>query len=638
MVTKGSTLQLNARRVRSDVHSFEEALGALEWNKAVEHYPGPFLDGFRIPNSPVFDQWMDRERAKLRRLYRDALESLARDTDSRGEFREGIRWWRTLYDEAPYDSGVVLELIEALARSGKRAEALRVAKEHANRLEADYGTTPDRRLDRVIRSLRAPEAPRPIATPGPRTPRCQVVVVLPFERLGAEAADDAFADGLHHDLLTRLSRSGNLKVISRTSVLRYRARERSIPALARDLGAGTVVEGSIQKAGDRVRLYVQLVDTTDDTHLWAERYDRRLTPRDLFDIQEELVERIAESLRTELQSVTAPERESSRPMPTEDLEAYRLHAHGRFRLDERTESGMRAALAHFERASELDPAYAEAKVGVADALILLHEYGYEAAEPALQRAEAAARHAIELDPELAGAHASLGLLHEARMAGPDALAYLERAVELQPSYADAHNWLSWTNQLLGRAEAALRSAERAVELNPLSAESVSNLSVSLVMEGRPEEALAEARRGRELQPNWGTAIFYEALALFDLGYYTEAGRILEDRPVPWAEHGPEATVALVHAIQGDEEVARRTLDAFAKEQKWVAAGLLHAAFGEAEEALAALGRVSRWSYWPTLTVHHYYPAVLGPLRRDPRFGAIVDAVRGAWGMLPGSTG
>ncbi len=632
VVSEGAALRLNHRRVRSDVYAFEEALEDQEWDLAVEHHRGPFLDGFWLPDSPAFDQWMDQERARLHRRLRDALESLARDAEARGDLRDGIHWWRRLRDEVPHDSSVAVELVERLARAGDRVAALRAAEEHTHRLASDYGMTPDPRLDHVVGPLRAPDARRPEPTPAPTSPQRHVVAVLPFERLGAEAADDAFADGLHHDLLTRLSRAKDLKVISRTSVLRSRAQQRSMPALARDLGAGTVVEGSIQKAGGRVRLNVQLVDATDDTHLWAEHYDRELTARGLFDIQEELVERIADSLQAELRSVTAPGQGYTRPMPTEDLQAYRLHAHGRFRLDERTESGMRAALAHFERAGGLDPGYAEAHVGVADALILLHEYGYEEAAPALERAEEAALRAIGLDPGLAGAHASIGLLHEARRAGPQAIEYLQRAVELQPSYADAHNWLSWTSQLLGRAEAALRSAERAVELNPLSAESVSNLSVSLVMNGRPEEGLQEARRGRELQPGWGTAIFYEALALFDLGYFGEAARLLEDLPVPWAGHGPEATGALIHAVEGHERLARRALESFAKRGNWAAVGLLHAAFGEPDQALDALGRVQRWSYWPTLTVHHYYPAVLGPLRRDPRFKSIVGAVREAWGM------
>ncbi len=660
LISEGSTLRLNAERVRSDLEDFEEALVSDEWEAAIRHYRGPFLDGFWLPESPPFDQWMDRERAQLRRQYREALETLARQAASQGEPREAIRWWRHLRDEAPHDSGVALALMEALAETGNRAAALQVAERHAALLESEFGTEPDPRIAEAVRTIQRPAPPagetgtaatgtNPDLSEGPAPPSPKgrpatarerhpppdrrVVAVLPFERLGAEADDDAFADGLHHDLLTRLSGEGELKVISRTSVLRSRARGRSIPELARELGVGTVVEGSVQKAGDRVRLNVQLIDVADDTHLWAERYDRELTARNLFDLQEELAERIANSLHSKLRGPRPLTRGPPGSTPTEVLEAYRCHAHGRYRLDERTEDGMRAALAHFQRAAELDPEYPEAQVGVADALTLLHEYGYEGAAPALAQAEAAARHAIELDPGLAGAHASIGLLHEARREGPEAIRSLERAVELQPSYADAHNWLSWASQLLGRAEGALASARRAVELNPLSAESVSNLSVSLTMNGHPEEGLHEAQRGRELQPGWGTTIFYEALALFDLGRYGEAGRLLEGQAVPWAGCGPEATVALVHAIEGDASEARRAMEEFRERGEHAAVGLLHAAFGEVEAAMEAFRAVEVWDYWPTLTMHHYYTAVLGPLRRDPRFEPVMARVRGAWGLL-----
>jgi tetratricopeptide (TPR) repeat protein len=213
-----------------------------------------------------------------------------------------------------------------------------------------------------------------------------------------------------------------------------------------------------------VRLNVQLIDAASDGHRWAETYDRELTAANLFDIQSELAEKITGSLRATLTPAEA--RRAMQQMPTENLDAYRLYAHGMEDLDGRTDAGMRQALDFFRQATMHDPDYVLAWVGVADALTLLCEYGYASAEEMLPEAEQAVQRALALDPQSGEAHASRGLLHEARREGPAAVRELERAVELQPSYASAYNWLSWTNQLLGRAGVARKHSERAVALDP----------------------------------------------------------------------------------------------------------------------------------------------------------------------------
>ena len=630
--SQAGRLALDPARVGSDLADFEGALDRGEPADAVKHYRGPFLDGFRPPDSHAFEFWMDQEQDRVERRYREALEALADDAQAREQPRSAARWLHELARRQPFDSGITVRLMEALEASGNRGAALRIAEEHTTLLRREFGTEPAQAVRELTRRLRAsPSTPQANGEDGggKRTPEPDryALAVLPFEALGHGDETEIFASGLHHDLLTRLSREGDLRVISRTSVLGHREAGRSIPEIARTLGVGMVVEGAVQQIGERVRLNVQLIDVSDDVHLWAETYDRELTARSLFDLQTELAERITGSLRAELMPTP---RETS--IPTMNLEAYRLHAQGRARLDERTEIGMRAAVRHFDEAINRDPSFAPARVGLADALILLHEYGYEPAEPALGRAEEAARTAIKLDEGDAGAHASLGLLHEARRDGPAAIRELGRAIELQPGYADAHNWSSWTSQLLGRAEGALAHARRAVELNPLSAESVSNLSVSYLMNRDPETALAEAQRARELQPDWSTSVFYEALALFDLGRFPEVIDRLDGLPVPWVERGPEAAVALSLAISGDDAAGRTWLARFEREGEWVGAGLLHAAFGRVDEAFEAFESVDQWSYWPTLALHHYFPSVLDPLRRMPRFRPILERVFHAWGL------
>ena len=547
VVSEGKDLRLNHARVSCDVGAFEEALeqGALE--EAVEEYRGPFLDGFWIPDSPEFDQWMDGERARLASRYQEALESLA---------------------------------------------------------EAAQG------LD-------------------PRT-----VAVLPFEDLGSEEGGELFASGLHQDLLTRLSRSDELRVISRTSVLQYVDVTRPVREIARELGAGTVVEGGLQRVGERVRLNVQLIDGRTDEHRWAEIYDRQITADSLFEIQSDLAERIARSLKTEL--VPGPGSMEQKEPPTRSLEAYRLQVQGRARLDERTREAMRQAVQDFRAALEADPEYPHAWIGLADALTVLHLYGYAdgRGEASLSEAEAAARRALELDSEMGEAHASLGLLHEARCRGPAAVAAYRRAVALNPSYADAHNWLSWMHQLLGRPEEALAASRQAVELSPLSLEAVGNLAMTQLYCGDPVTALREIRRIRELEPEESSAIFSEALILHRLGRIPEAKDRLRGLSVPWTGSGPRSTLAVLEAVSGEVESARGALAGFESEGNHFAVGVVRGALGDGDGALDVLEGMRDWGFWPTLVMHYHFPRVLAPLRADARFGGIMERVHEFWGLEP----
>ncbi|MGI9190020.1 MAG: adenylate/guanylate cyclase domain-containing protein [Longimicrobiaceae bacterium] len=462
----------------------------------------------------------------------------------------------------------------------------------------------------------------------------RALAVLPFENLSGTKEADSLAAGLHNDLLTELSKISELTVISRTSVRGYTGTDKPMSAIARELGVGTVVEGTVQSAGDRVRLNVQLIDARLDTQRWAERYDRELTTENLFDIQNELTDRIIRSLRAEIVG-----KRQARPAkrPTGDLEAFRLAAEGRTHLDRRTESGMRRAVELFRRAVERDPEYAQAWVGFADALLLLMAYGYESPDRFSSRAEDATRRALELAPDLAEAYEARGLLHTVHQEGPEAIRDFEKAVELRPGYAEAHNRLSWHHLLLGHDPAlALESARRSVELNPLSAEALCNLSLSYLADGDGDRALAEARRAVELSPGYGTVRFYEALSLYHLERFEEAMGILEQLDEVWAGAGPMATYALAQLASGREMEARRQIDRLEGTRDFFALGLVYAALGDLEDAFAAFQRVDRVWYWPALAVHHYYGEVWAPLRSDPRYDELLEMVKRSWGVVGSS--
>jgi TolB-like protein/Flp pilus assembly protein TadD len=461
--------------------------------------------------------------------------------------------------------------MEAHESSGNRAEALRMAQRHVQLLEDEFGTSPDPQLTAFADRLKqaadppaidttapVPERRKEDGAASPGLPSRNAIAVLPFANLSGAADVDPFAAGLHDDLLTELSRIGGLTVIARTSVLCYRDSRRPVGEITRELGVGSVVEGAVQSCDGRLRVNVQLIDGHSEGHLWAERYDRELSTDSLFDIQSDLVEKIVGSLRSEL--AAAPVRTPPAAVrPTADLEAYRLHAQGQQQLQQLTEASLRQAASYFREAIQRDPGYALAWVGLADALTAQVDYGYDHPDETMAEAEAAVRHALELRPGLAEAHAGLGKLLGIQRKGPAGIGELTRAVELVPGYGQAHDWLSWTWQCLGRHKEALDSARRAVELEPLLREAVSNLAISNMASGLVDQALVEARRTRELAPDWSTGAFYEGLVLYRLGRFDEARSVLQGLVVEWVGPGAQAALALACVGGGDTARARRLL-------------------------------------------------------------------------------
>jgi TolB-like protein/class 3 adenylate cyclase len=472
-----------------------------------------------------------------------------------------------------------------------------------------------------------------------RREMAQSVAVLPFEVLGGGDEAKFLAAGLHNDLLTALAKVPELTVISRTSVMGYQGTNKPIPHITAELNVGTIIEGTVQSAGSRVRLSVQLIDGVQDAHRWADHYDRELTAESLFAIQAQLAEQIAESLHAEL----AAQRDVAPTGPaTENLDSYRLAVEGRMQVDRKTEGGFQRAIELFEQAVTLDPGYVVGWVGLADSLALMESYGFGDSSKLLARAEEAVQRALELAPDAAETQTSLGLLAVTRQDGPASLREFERAIDLQPGYADAHNWHSWVSLLAGRADAALKSATRAVRLNPLSAEAVSNLALSHMAVGDTERGLIEGRRAGELSPGYTTADYYQGISLSELGLYDEAVEVLTPLShsaagrltVPWAELGPDATLAVALQASGHSDRARDVLAAIDADEHPFWAGFVHAALGEREPALQCFSRVKHMGAGPTLVIHHYFPSVWSSLRGDPRYDALVRVAYRSWGMKP----
>lgn len=463
----------------------------------------------------------------------------------------------------------------------------------------------------------------------------RAVAVLPFENLSGTDEAEPFAAGLHDDLLTELSRIEGLTVISRTSMSRYRHGDKSIPEIARELGAGTVVEGGVQQSGNRVRLNVQLIDARRDVHRWAERYDRELSAEEIFDIQAELATRIASTLQVQLASADTPK---GAP-PTEDLDAYRLYSRARVGLSERTEEGLVGALREFRAATRKDPGFGLAWGGMAMAVAMLEFYGFEMPDDTPDPMDAAER-AVDEAPEVGETYAALGVVHSVRHEAPPAQQALERAVELSPSDSEAHSWLGWLYLVVGRPDDAVTAGRRAAELDPRAPAPRAYLAEMLLAEGRLQAAAQEARRARELQPSYALAHYMEGLTLLHLNRPVEAGTAFQEalslthpRGTPSSAEA-RAALAVIRCAAGDVTRARELLDEIPVDEDPFSVGLVRAALGGTDRAFEALLQVQDWGSFATEHARYFFPEVLGPLRQDARYGQVLRAIDRSWGLDP----
>lgn len=365
------------------------------------------------------------------------------------------------------------------------------------------------------------------------------IAVLPFDSRSTNPENAIFADGVHDDLLTRLANVEALKVISRTSVMDYRNTTKNLRQIAAELGVATVLEGAVQRSGDNVRINVQLIDAETDEHLWARTYDRELTARSVFEIQSEISAAIATALKAAL---TPSEKARLETIPTENLEAYRLYVAGRHNLHVRELDTLLTARQQFEAAIALDPGFAPAYAGLADAVQLLYtNHSAVTWQEARDVAESALKTALELDEELADAHASHGLLmsilREQAGTGDEFMeaeeADLERAIELNPSHARAYTWLAGLRERQGRYEEAIELNQRSLELDPIGRIPYANLAVTYARMGRHDEALEQWLEALRIHPGW--PVLYGNIS----AHLEKLGRL--DEAVAWALRARELT-------------------------------------------------------------------------------------------------
>jgi len=326
------------------------------------------------------------------------------------------------------------------------------------------------------------------------------IAVLPFKNLSDNKQDEYFSDGVTEEIITYLSKIGDLKVTSRTSIMRYKNTDKGLREIAHELGVSVILEGSVRRAGDRVRITGQLIDAESDEHIWADTYDREM--KDVFAIQTDVAEKIAFAFRSNL---SPEEKATLHAKPTESISAHDLFLRGRYQWRQRTSESLQSATTDFERAVQQDPNYALAYVGLADCYALYTYYGIRVLSRAatFERAEKNARRALEINPNLAEAHSSLGnILKEGMWNWERADEEFKKAIALDPGYATAHQWYSECLAVLGRSDESLAEAKRAVELEPFSMVTHDVLGLSLMRMHRYDEAIAQFKQAAEIDPTW----------------------------------------------------------------------------------------------------------------------------------------
>lgn len=453
------------------------------------------------------------------------------------------------------------------------------------------------------------------------------IAVLPFDNLSRDPDNAYFAEGVQDEILTRLAKVADLKVISRTSTQKYKSLPDNLREIAKQLGVMHVVEGSVQKASGQVRVNVQLINAMTDAHLWADTYDRRLT--DIFAVESEIARTIADMLQAKL---TGSEKKAMSKKPTVNPEAYELYLQGRFFWNKRTGADLRKAIDSFNQAIAKDPNYALAYAGLAQAWSILSAYNAASPADSYPQAELFSRKALALDDTCAEALVALASFkarYHFDVAG--ALKDYERAIQLNPNDATAHHWFAGDCfAATGQHAGEIAEMKRALELDPLSLIINSNLGVAYVRAGRIEEAVAQLQKTIELDDSFYPAHREYGLALELQGKIPEAIAQYEKATALTDDPIPQGTLARIYGIAGRRDEARKIYERLRqlRAQRYTAAYALALAalgVGDKSEALHWLEEGYREHDGDSLGVIRVDPPLI-PLRGDPRFEALAEKI------------
>jgi TolB-like protein/DNA-binding winged helix-turn-helix (wHTH) protein/Tfp pilus assembly protein PilF len=444
-------------------------------------------------------------------------------------------------------------------------------------------------------------------------PRFETLAVLPFVNASGDPSDEYFSDGLSEELMGRLARAQDLRVVSRTSAFALENEGLGAREIGRILGADALVEGSVRRDGERLRISVHLVDASNGYQLWSQSYDRRIG--DVFAVQEDIALSIANTLTGRL---LAPAEAEALAVPGTDPVTYDLYLKGRYYWHQRTEEGLRAALDFFEEAVARAPDYPPALVGLGDASAVLGFYDYIAPADAFPRAQEVARRTLEIDPGNASAQATLGyaaLYYDWDF--EEAEARFRQSIALRPDYSKAHQWYANLLVAAGRFDEAEREMRQAQQLDPLSLIASAALGWVRYYAGRHDEALEQLQLTLALDEDFELAYLWSGWSLEALGRYDEAIAMLEEAVARSEGSGISlASLARVHALRGNRDEAERLLADLLDSETYVPSY-------EIAKAYFALGQTERAAEWLQRAFEQRSHSLVF-LNVDPQLAAIRD--------------
>ncbi len=452
------------------------------------------------------------------------------------------------------------------------------------------------------------------------------IAVLPFKNISSDKEQEYFCDGMTEQLITNLTNLPNVKVIARTSVMQFKNTNKTVPQIANELGVAHVLEGSVRKSGNKIRVTAQLIKADDGFHLWAKDYDRQL--KDIFAVQDDVSNAIVEALKINL---TSGQKSTITKRYTGNVDAYNLYLRGRYYWNKWTEDGFKKSVEYYQLAIEKDPTYALAYAGLAISYERMGYYGYLSPKDAWQRAKAAVMKAVEIDNKLAVAHAAL-----ARMQMSYDWNWLEaerefrRAIELDPGYADAHADYAIYLDVLRRLPEALEVIKKAQELDPLSL--IINTDLGLILWGAHEhdQAIQQLLKTLELDPTYSQAYNILGNVYLDKKMYKEAVAAMQ-KAVTYSSGDPMYHLAFLghaNAVAGQRKEALSILDSLKNQskQRYVSAfymALIYTGLGENQQALDFLEKAyeerSGWLYW----LKEMSEFQFRPLRAESRYRALL---------------
>jgi adenylate cyclase len=530
------------------------------------------------------------------------------------------------------DAVNVASRIEPLAPPGGICVTAQVHSSVLNKVEYGFESLGTPQLKNVATPIEVflvsgfGQSVQPFATAKNEQPKDRVAV-LPFANISHDPADEYFADGMTEEIISSVSKTKGLRVIARTSVMRYKGASKAVADIGRELNVGSILEGSVRKAGDKIRISVQFIETSNEEPHWSHTYDRQIS--DVFAIQSEIAQKVAEALR---QHVLGEPRGREVGQATSNMEAYTNYLRGRQFWNKRTETDLKKAVGFFETALKIDENYAQAYAGLADSYAALALLEFMAPHEAYPKAKEAAGQALALDPDLAEARTSLGLIRfQYDWDWDEAERELSTAIEINPNYAPAHHFFADYLKAMDRFEEAITEIEKARELDPLSLAINTGVGHVLYLSRQYDKAIEEYRRAVELDPSFMATHVWFGRPYLEKGMFAEAIAELETA----VRLSGESTLALAMLGHGlasarrDAE-AEQILEKLKERSKgqyvpsyWIA--VIYNGFKDKEQTMDWLWKAfeerSSWLVWSNVEPRFDW------LRNAPEFASLIEAMK-----------